>query len=77
MLNMIEWPEIELSVLQEVHLDPKNVRLETADALVEADILEDLVANEDVLGLVDAISKVGYLTHETPMRRCDLDNEWR
>jgi hypothetical protein len=64
---MAKWPELELPVLTGIHLDPKNVRLETSDAQVEADILEDLFANEDALGLVDGISKVGYLIHETPI----------
>ncbi|MFI7460925.1 hypothetical protein [Nonomuraea sp. NPDC049646] len=67
MLNTAQWPQLELPVLTGVRLDPKNVRLETTDAQVEADILEDLFANEDALGLVDGISKVGYLTHETPI----------
>jgi len=43
------------------------VRLETADAKVEADIMEDLFANEGALGLVEGICAVGYLTHETPI----------
>ncbi len=67
MLNTSNWPEIELDVLKGVHLDPKNVRLEVADAKVEADIIEDLFVNEDALGLVEGICKVGYLTHETPV----------
>ena len=67
MLNTAAWPELELSVLTGIHLDPKNVRLETANAQIEADILEDLFANENALGLVEAISKVGYLTHERPI----------
>jgi hypothetical protein len=58
---------MELDVLHEVHLDPKNVRLEVADARVEADIIEDLFANEGALGLVETICTVGYLTHETPI----------
>lgn len=67
MLDTSKWPEIELDVLKEIHLDPKNVRLEIADAKVEADIIEDLFANEDALALVEGICKVGYLTHETPV----------
>jgi hypothetical protein len=66
-LKTTTWPELELSVVSEIQLDPKNVRLETTDTQVEADILEDLFANEDVLKLVDGISKIGYLTHETPI----------
>lgn len=67
MLDTSKWPTIELDVLKEVHLDPKNVRLEIADAKVEADIIEDLFVNEDALGLVEGICKIGYLTHETPV----------
>ena len=67
MLNTAAWPELELPVLTEIHLDPKNVRLETASTQVEADILEDLFDNEGALELVEGISKVGYLTHDTPI----------
>ncbi len=67
MLDTSQWPEVELDVLKEVNLDPKNVRLEVVDAKVEADIIEDLFVNEDALGLVEGICKVGYLTHETPV----------
>ncbi|SDS26347.1 hypothetical protein SAMN04489751_1615 [Brevibacterium sandarakinum] len=67
MLDTSRWPIEMLDVLRAVHLDPKNVRLETADAKVEADIIEDLFVNEDALGLVEGICKIGYLTHETPV----------
>lgn len=67
MLDTSSWPEIDLDVLKDVHLDPTNVRLETADLKVEADIIQDLFANEDALGLVEGICKVGYLTHERPV----------
>jgi len=67
LLNTSTWPEVTLDVLKDLHLDPKNVRLEIANAQVEADIMEDLFVNEDVLGLVDGIAKVGYLTHEVPI----------
>jgi ParB-like chromosome segregation protein Spo0J len=66
-LDTAAWEELELSVLTDIHLDPKNVRLETADAAIEADIIEDLFANENALELVEAISKIGYLTHEIPV----------
>ena len=67
MLDTSQWPETRLNVLKDVHLDPKNVRLEIADAKVEADIVEDLFVNEDAIGLVEGICKIGYLTHETPV----------
>jgi hypothetical protein len=66
-LNTSGWPETTLDVLKDLHLDPKNVRLEVANAQVEADIMEDLFVNEDVLGLVEGIARVGYLTHELPI----------
>lgn len=67
MLNTSGWPEKTLGVLKDLHLDSKNVRLEVANAQVEADIMEDLFVNEDALGLVEGICRVGYLTHEVPI----------
>lgn len=67
MLDTSQWPTEDLDVLKEVHLDPSNVRLEDADAKVEADIIGDLFANENALGLVEGICSIGYLTHETPI----------
>ena len=67
MLDTSKWQELNLAVLSGVHLDPKNVRLDIATPQVEADIIGDLFANEATLDLVVAISKVGYLTHETPI----------
>ncbi|HEY6729468.1 MAG TPA: hypothetical protein VI039_00385 [Solirubrobacterales bacterium] len=67
MLDTSDWPEKKLHVLRDLHLDPKNVRLEIADAKVEADILEDLFVNENALGLVEGICTVGYLTHDVPV----------
>jgi hypothetical protein len=67
MLNMSSWPVLRLDVLDEIHLDPRNVRLETATLAIEADILEDLFVNENVLGIVEGIAKIGYLIHEMPI----------
>jgi hypothetical protein len=67
MLNTSGWKEKELDVIKGVHLDPHNVRLEIADAKVEADIIDDLFVNEDALSLVRAICTVGYLTHDVPV----------
>lgn len=67
MLDTSSWPRVTLRVRDELHLDPSNVRLETASAKVEADIIEDLFDNENAFELVDAIAKVGYLTHEVPV----------
>lgn len=61
------WPEKTLDVLTDLHLDPRNVRLENVEAKVETDILEDLFVNENAFGLVEGICKVGYLTHDVPI----------
>jgi hypothetical protein len=66
-LDTSSWQRKTLSVQDDLHLDPKNVRLETASAQVEADIVEDLFDNENAFDLVDAIGKIGYLTHEIPI----------
>ena len=34
MLDTSTWPIVELDVLKDIRLDPKNVRLEIADAKV-------------------------------------------
>lgn len=67
MLNTAAWPRRTLNVKDELFLDAKNVRLETTTAQVEADIIEDLFDNEGAFNLVDAIVRVGYLTHEIPI----------
>ncbi|MDZ4179205.1 MAG: hypothetical protein U1E29_08240 [Coriobacteriia bacterium] len=67
MLNTSAWPVMDLDVLREIHLDPRNVRLDNPNARVEADIMEDLFANENALSLVEGICRLGYLTHETPV----------
>ncbi|WP_419402778.1 hypothetical protein [Mycobacteroides abscessus] len=67
LVDMSAWESVELDILTEIHLDPKNVRLEDATDQIEADIIADLFANEDVLSLVDGIAKIGLLTHEVPI----------
>lgn len=67
MLDTSQWPELHLNVIQDLHLDPRNVRLASTDETIEADIIEDLFANEDALSLVESICRLGYLTHETPV----------
>ena len=61
------WKRERFDLRTGITLDSKNVRLEIADPRVEADIMEDLFANEGALGLVEGICAVGYLTHETPV----------
>lgn len=67
MLNIPQWQEIDLKVLGELHLDDRNVRLENTDNKVEADLLQDLFTNENVMELVNGIAAIGFLTHEYPI----------
>lgn len=67
MIDMSTWSELTVDVVDDLQLDPHNVRLELSDNVTEADIVQDLFSNESVLTLVDGIAKVGYLTHEIPI----------
>ena len=61
------WERRLLDLRTGICLDSHNVRLETANPKVEADIMEDLFANEHALQLVEQICALGFLTHETPV----------
>lgn len=67
MIDMSTWTEKEVDVMDDLQLDPHNVRLEFSGDVTEGDIVQDLFSNEQVLPLVDGIAKVGYLTHEIPI----------
>jgi hypothetical protein len=67
MVDMLAWPDRRAHVLNDLVLDPRNVRLDIDVDAPEVDIMRDLFANERVLNLVEGISKVGYLTHEIPL----------
>lgn len=67
MIDMRGWKSKTVDVLKDVHLDPRNVRLDLESNAPEADIMLDLFQNEKALSLVEAIAKVGYFTHEVPI----------
>jgi uncharacterized membrane protein YgcG len=67
MIDMRAWEQITADVLDELHLDPRNVRLDGVADAPEADIMADLFHNEKALELVESIVRVGYLTHEVPI----------
>ena len=67
MIDMTSWPQLEVDVLDDVELDSNNIRLEMPISAPQVDIMRDIFANGDALSLVEAIVKVGYLTHETPI----------
>lgn len=64
---MATWTDLEVDVVDDLHLDPRNVRLETPEGVPESDLIQDLFSNEKALNLVSGISKVGWLTHELPI----------
>jgi hypothetical protein len=67
MIDMSTWEELTVDVVNGVHLDPQNVRLDLSDDVPEADIVQDLFANEKAFNLVEGIAKIGLLTHEVPI----------
>jgi len=64
---MSTWEEITVDIVNEVRLDPRNVRLDLPEGVPESDIVQDLFTNEKALALVEGITKVGLLTHEVPI----------
>ena len=67
MIDMSTWDEVVVDVVNDLHLDPRNVRLDIPDGVPESDIIQDLFTNEKALNLVEGIAKVGLLTHEVPI----------
>lgn len=67
MIDMSTWDEMVVDVVNDLHLDPRNVRLDIPDGVPESDIVQDLFTNEKALNLVEGIAKVGLLTHEIPI----------
>lgn len=67
MIDMRSWKALMVDVLEDIHLDPRNVRLGTDVTAPEPDIMADLFRNEKALELVESIIRVGYLTHEVPI----------
>lgn len=67
MIDMSTWEELVVDVVNDIRLDPRNVRLDIPTGLPEPDIVQDLFTNERALSLVEGIAKVGLLTHEVPI----------
>lgn len=61
MIDMSTWEEVTVDIVNEVRLDPRNVRLDLPDGVPESDIVQDLFTNEKALALVEGITKVGLL----------------
>ncbi|PMD06192.1 hypothetical protein [Brevibacterium paucivorans] len=67
MIDMSAWDEMVVDVVNDLYLDPRNVRLDIPDGVPESDIVQDLFTNEKAFNLVEGIAKVGLLTHEVPI----------
>lgn len=67
MIDMSTWEELVVDVVNDIRLDPRNVRLDIPEGVPESDIIQDLFTNEKALSLVEGIAKVGFLTHEVPI----------
>ncbi|MBD8063748.1 hypothetical protein [Oceanitalea stevensii] len=67
MIDMSTWEELVVDVVNDIKLDPRNVRLDIPEGVPESDIVQDLFSNEKALSLVEGIAKVGLLTHEVPI----------
>ena len=67
MIDMSTWEELTVDVVNDIRLDPHNVRLDIPTGVPESDIIQDLFTNEKALSLVEGIAKVGFLTHEVPI----------
>lgn len=67
MIDMSKWDEMVVDVVNDLHLDPRNVRLDIPDGVPESDIVQDLFTNEKALSLVEGIARIGLLTHEVPI----------
>ena len=67
MIDMSTWEELVVDVVNDLRLDPRNVRLDIPEGAPESDIVQDLFTNEKALSLVEGIAKVGLLTHEVPI----------
>jgi uncharacterized membrane protein YgcG len=67
LIDMSSWQTKRVDVVDDLRLDPRNVRLELEEEAPQSDIIQDLFANEKALLLVEGICRVGYLTHEVPI----------
>lgn len=67
MIDMASWDELTVDIINDIYLDPRNVRLDIPEGVPESDIVQDLFTNEKALSLVEGIAKVGLLTHEVPI----------
>ena len=64
MLNMNNWETKNVDVINDIHLDPKNIRIENSEELSEDDLMDELFKYYKVMDLVKSIVTDGFLTIE-------------
>lgn len=68
MLDMSRWERRPFNVMDELRLDPNNVRLDPAirGKAPEGDIVQELFQSENAFDLAKSIATAGFFTHELP-----------
>jgi hypothetical protein len=68
MLDMTKWERRPFNVVDDLRLDPNNVRLDPAirGKAPEGDIVQELFQSEGAFDLARSIATAGFFTHELP-----------
>jgi hypothetical protein len=66
----IQWPRRDIDVVR-AQLDAANVRLGLGNKATQAEIINDLFANEDAMEIIESIESAGYFSQETPIAVID------
>ena len=64
MLNMNNWETKNIDVINDIYLDPKNIRIGNSEDLSEDDLMDELFKYYKVMDLVKSIVTDGFLTIE-------------
>ncbi|WP_217913260.1 hypothetical protein [Miltoncostaea marina] len=67
LIDTTQWERRRAHVLNDLRLDPRNVRLGLAEEVSQAEIRQELFAEHRAYELLKAIVEVGYFTQETPV----------
>ena len=64
MLNMNNWETKNIDVINDIYLDPKNIRIGNSEDLSEDDLMDELFKYYKVMDLVKSIVTDGFFTIE-------------
>jgi len=67
MLDMSAWPQKRFDVTKQLRLDPQNVRLGLSHDAPQGDIIQDLFQNEGAFQIAEAVTTIGFFTHDLPI----------